>query len=131
MKRQIIKKKKNAHENLITNFRHYTDEFKKRDLLLSISSEDNNIKVWDIEKLDNYISNIKDVNECGLLSSACFLKEFNNIYIITSNNAWPEISEPIKIYNLKGEKFAEINESKERTFFIDNYYDENSFKIIL
>jgi len=36
-----------AHDDYIAGFRHYLD-INKRDLLMSISSENNNIKLWDI-----------------------------------------------------------------------------------
>ena len=38
---------RNAHKKKITNFRHYLDKLYSRDLILSISSEDNNLKIWD------------------------------------------------------------------------------------
>ena len=50
-----IAEKKNAHDNYITNFRQYLDEIdknNKKNLLLSISSEDNNIKIWDIKNFN-------------------------------------------------------------------------------
>ena len=45
---QIIKEIKNAHNETITNFRHYLDKINSRDLLLSISINDDNIKIWNI-----------------------------------------------------------------------------------
>ena len=39
---------KNAHNENITNFRHFFDSNNKRDLLLSISATNNNVKMWDI-----------------------------------------------------------------------------------
>ena len=40
---------KNAHQESITNFRHYLDSYNKRDLIISISLVDNNIKLWNIK----------------------------------------------------------------------------------
>ena len=39
---------KKSHINFITNFRHYLDTTNQRDLVMSISAEDSNIKVWNI-----------------------------------------------------------------------------------
>ena len=112
---------KNAHNKNITYFKHYLDDINKRDLIMSISTYDNNIKIWDIYNWEN-ILDIKKVNNLGRLYSASFLKDNNNIYIITSNDYI--ISEKIKVYDLKGNKIKEINDSNEPTFFIDVYYDD-------
>ena len=39
---------KNVHKEDITNFRHYLDKANNRDLILSISAANNNVKMWDI-----------------------------------------------------------------------------------
>ena len=122
---QKISEIKNAHNDYITNFRHYLDEIKKVDLIMSISSIDNNIKVWDINKW-NLLCDIKNINNKGSLHSACFLNlkiENNYInYIITCNDNYYN-SELIKIFDFNGNKIKEINNSNDRTFFIDCYYD--------
>ena len=51
---------KNAHENYISSFRYYLDNINKRDLIISISSDDNNIKLWNFNNLD-LILNIKNI----------------------------------------------------------------------
>ena len=124
-----IYEQKNAHDNFITNFRHYFDDIDRRDLLLSLSSEDNNLKIWNIKNF-NCLLDIKEINKNGLLSSACFLKQREKIYFVTSNNEYSEDyeNEALKVYDLNGKKIREINNSNERTFFIDNYYDENNNK---
>ena len=48
----------NAHQEYITNFRYYLDFINKRDLILSISSYDNHLKLWNI--------NINNIFECLL-----------------------------------------------------------------
>ena len=56
--------------------------------------------------------------------SACFLSENNQIYIITSNCAFENNSEQIKVFDFNGNLIKEINDSNEETYFIDNYYDD-------
>jgi len=121
---------KSAHNYKIKNFRHHIDEINKRDLVISVSYRDNNIKLWDID-LFECILNIKKVNLDGAICSACFLYENYQYFIITSNLCTffkGNIIEPIKVYDFKGNKIKEIKDSKESTFFIDNYYDKKNNK---
>ena len=55
--------------------------------------------------------------------SACFLYNNKKLYIVSCNDYYPDKPGPIKIFNLQGKKTKEINNSKERSFFIDIYYD--------
>ena len=58
------------------------------------------------------------------MDSACFLKDNNQILILTSNhnNDNERIPELIKVYDFKGNKIKEINNSNEDTRFINTYY---------
>ena len=76
---------KNAHNSQITNFNHYSDKKNKRDLILSLSNSDNNIKLWDGYTFE-CLYNFKDIYEKGDINSTCFLNYKENIYIITSNS---------------------------------------------
>ena len=89
---------------------------------MSISKQDNNIRVWDIKKWE-CVLNITEVNKEGYLLSSCFLSENNQIYIITSNSNYEDDSEPIKIFDFNGNEIKEIKNSCEETYFIDTYYD--------
>lgn len=125
-KKQKINEIKNSHKEIITNFRHYFDENNKRDLFLSISMNDNNIRLWNLYSLDCLV-NLYNINYKGFLCSAHFLNENKILYIITSHISFDTgISEPIKIYDLKGKKINEIKDSNEPTYFIDIYYENNN-----
>ena len=113
---------KNIHDEFITNFRHYLDEINKRDLVMSLSRNDNNIKIWNINDFE-CILDIKNVNQNGYIYSACFLKDNSQNYIIASNRNMEGEPSPIKIFNFKGQKIDEIKDSKDHTFFIDTFYD--------
>ena len=90
---------------------------------MSISKNDNNIKIWNINNWE-CIQNITKINNNGWLASACFLKgNNNNINIITSNWNIDGDSENIKVFDLNGKKIKEINNSYDKTYFIDIYYD--------
>ena len=120
-----INEVKDAHLKYITNFRHYLDKINKRDLILSISSYNNNLKIWNINNFECLVD-IKNVNEKGSLCSACFLNENNQIFIVTSNALLygGKNPEKLKVFDFEGNKIKEINNSNENTFFIDIYYDE-------
>ena len=120
---KIINEIKNAHEAFITNFRHILDLKNKMDLIISISAEDKVIKLWNINDWFCLL-NIENINQYGYLFSACFLKDNNNIYILTSNVF--KNPEKIKLYDIKGKKINEINESNDNTYFIDVYHENYS-----
>ena len=92
---------------------------------MSISSDDNNIKVWDFRNWECLL-NFEEVNKYGRLYSACFLNYKNDIYIITSG--WDvNSSMPLQVYDLNGKIQKTINNSNDKTFFVNIYYD-NSYE---
>ena len=99
----LISEIKNAHDKQITNFRQIFDNINKRDILLSVSRDDNNIKIWNITNLE-CILNLKDVNLKGQLYSSCFLNNSKTIYILSTNYNKSDIPEPIKLIDLSGNK---------------------------
>ena len=120
--KKIIKEIKNAHNSYITNFRHYLDETNNRDLILSNSQLDNNIRLWELNNWE-CILNIPHVNKDGILYSSTFLNDNDNNYILSSNCNWDDDNEFIKLYDFDGNKIKEIHNSNEVTFFLDVYYD--------
>ena len=114
---------KNAHNKVIANIRHHLDKQNKRDLIISISSEDNNIKLWNINNLECLL-NLSNIYEEGFINSACFLEDYNNnIYIITSNFNFNSF-QAIKVFDFKGNKIKEIKESNDKTYIIISYFDD-------
>ena len=124
--KKIVEIKK-SHNHNITNIRHCADNNNRRDLIITISLEDNNLKLWNI---NNYecILNLENINKNGRLFSACFLNENNLIYIITSSNYE---SEPTKVYDLEGKMVKIINDSNESINFIDIFYEIKNSKIYI
>lgn len=117
-----IKEIKNAHSDKITNFTYCLDKINKRDLIISISSHNNNIKLWKSTNLE-LLHNFENLNESGNLRAACFINILKNIYIIVSNSNNFDKAKPIKVYELDGNQTMEITNSKDDTYFIDTYYD--------
>lgn len=125
-KSTIVNETKNAHEKFITNFRY--QKIADKDIIMSISCEDNNIKLWNFPTWE-CILNIKNVNSSGILKSSSFLKENSQYYIVTSSSTIPYLNqnqqlEGIKVYDMQGNKVKEIPDSKDDTYFLDVYYDE-------
>ena len=128
---QIINEIKNPHDNQeIINFRYFLDKNNKRDLIISVSSENNNIKLWDINGWV-CLQNFKDIYEDIYIGSACFLLNNNQIFIISSGfDPLDFLYEPIKIYNLEGNIVNEIM-VENMIYFVDIYYDKNLSKIFI
>ena len=119
---------KNHHKKYITNIRHFQDINNRLDLIISISDRDNNLRLWNTYNWECII-NIQNINDNGYICSSYIINDVNENYILSTNYNMMEqldISEPIKIFNFKGEKIKEINDSNKKTFFIDTYYDMNN-----
>ena len=121
---------KHSHKIHITNIRHFLDTNNKRDLIISLSDRDNNLKLWDVNNWECII-NISHINNAGSLCSACILNENNNIYIITSNCNIIGASEKIKIFDLEGNIMKQIDNSNENIYFIDTLYNNKNNRIYL
>ena len=120
---RIISEIKKAHNSYINNFIHFFDKKNKRDLIISISANNNTLMLWNINNL-NCLLSIKSIYQRGSLFSTCFLFEINEIFILTSNCAFNEEAESVKVFDLKGNLIKTINESNVPTLFIDSYYDK-------
>ena len=109
-------------------FNHFPDVYKKRDLIMTIHSKSKSIKVWDFRDM-KLIYHFNKINKSGYLNVACFFNDNNQIYILSSNHRYTGKNvEPIKIYDLKGNKIKELKDSNENVFFLDYYYDKKQFK---
>ena len=123
--KSILEIKNTTEDNKqITNFRYFFDEYKKRDLIISIIGIKNCIKIWDAYNWECIIS-IKDIYKEGNIYSSLMFNDFldDNIYIVTSNCTLFKDSQPLKIYDLKGNLIKIIPDSNGKTFFLDLFHD--------
>ena len=97
---------KKAHCFDIINLRNYLVKKNKRNILMSISSSDFNLKLWNIKNYE-CLFNIKTINVKGHLLLGCFLNENNNIYIISYNSMTP-YNELIRVFDMNGNKVKDI-----------------------
>ena len=122
LKKKEVIKELDSHTDNISGFRHFYDQIENKNLILSISCNDNNLKVWDTDDW-SCLLDLQKVNEKGHLYSACFLNVNNLLYIVTSNAYNDGPNEPIKIFDLKGNEIKQIQTIK-YIYSIDTYYDE-------
>lgn len=113
---------KNAHETNIIVFRHYYDPNNKRDLILSISSEDKNLKIWDINQGWKCILDLKKEGN-GKLISACLLFQNKQIYILIGMSIHDKQGSPVEVYDINGKLIKKINDLLDNINYIDIYYD--------
>lgn len=123
----IIKK---AHSSYINNIRHYKEEKKNIDLLLT-SSQDNSIKLWNYASRENLMAIEKASQIYNFLwdsyLTACLLFEDEKKYFISCDaygnpnlKCWD--SDGNKIKNIKINNFV---------MFLDNYIDKDNNNIII
>lgn len=130
--KEIVK----SHEAYITNIRHFWDKINSKDLIMSISCSDNNLKVWEFPNFE-CILNIKNIYQEGGLDSACIFNYNNKKGVFTSNDIDESLDDkeivngPIKEFDFNGNLIKEINDSNYRTFFIDTYHDKKTQKIFI
>ena len=121
---------KSYHNEYVSNLKHYLDNINKRDLIMSLSNKDSNIKLWNLYNWE-CILNISSIYKTGNLFSACLLNHKNKYYIITSNYKTQGDLESIKIYDIDRNETTEIKNSNDTTFIIDTYYDKIKEKIYI
>ena len=114
----------NAHENIISSFKHYCQRKQKLELFISTSFFD--LKIWNIE---NY-SCIFYLNNSY---TACFFTIKNINYIAaTSINKNSYNIEKINIFNLEsGDKVKSLDNSQDFISFIDSYTENENLFIII
>ena len=113
---------KNAHKEYITDFKHYLDKNNKKDLIMTTSIEDNNLKIWNFINFECLI-NLEKIYKDGFAYSSSFLTDNNQIFIITSNCNWYSNSENMKVFDFNGNQIKEISDSDDHILFADVYYD--------
>ena len=118
---------KNAHQDDITNFRHYHKQNTNKIIIMSVEGFEKNIKLWDFKNW-NCILNLSSIYRSGLIFSSCFLEVNNKNYIITSSSSE---NEEIKIFDFSGIFIRSLNDSKEKTLFIDNLFLKKNDKLYI
>ena len=126
----LIRTIENAHTNDIYCCRHFIDNKKNIDYLIT-SSYDKSIKIWNLESLDNKpLLTISNAHSNGYIYTPCILshKNLEKNYIISGAD-----EDYIKIFDFEGK--SQNKDIKVDTYinFLDTFYDEksNEFYIIV
>ena len=124
-----IKTIESAHNNNIISIKYFNDIINNKDLILSLSSFDKIIKIWDANNWECIVTmNTYDKNSYSFITSACLLfsEEEKNIYIITSSDSEYD---DIKLFNFQGNGIGKISNSKEdKSYYLDIYFDKKQKK---
>ena len=123
----LISTIKNAHDFYVLNFRYLYDSFTKRDLIQTISGEDNNLKLWDVETWECLID--INANQFGIMFSACFL--YDDIekqnFLVSSNCTGNNY---IQVFDFKGKKIKDVpyheESEKHSDDEEDNFHNDNN-----
>ena len=122
---------KRAHNKNISNFKYYLDNLNKRDLILSLSNEENNIKLWNIKNCDCLLK-IENINiDKYAFSSSFIFNNDNQLYIAASTNCvyYSNLPSIINFFDINGEIIPEKSiECIDNIFSIDNYYHKKNLK---
>ena len=119
------------NNEIISSFRNFSDKKNKRDFILAVFPNKNNLRIWNVKNWQCILYINQVYNEASIYS-ACFLNDNGNIFVIASNCDYFGVSESIKVFDFNGNKIKEINDSNDATLTIDIYFDKiNSKKYII
>ena len=127
--KKIDKKINNAHNEHITNFYYCYNNIINKELIMSISYKDTNLKIWNFKTWD-CILNIQKVYSQGFIYAACFLNKQNNFYFVTSNYEENKFTDSIKIFDYNQNIIKVINGSEFNVFSIKVLYNNEDTYII-
>ena len=111
----------------IVDLTYCLDKANKRDLVM-VTAYENIIQVWDINKIE-CLTNIEIYNDDGCHIVSCFINYNNNINIFIAKRYSSE--SPFLIYDIKGIKIKEINNSYKYINIINTYYSHKSNNIYI
>ena len=127
--KKIENKIPNAHKEFITNF-YYCNNFNiQKELIMSISYKDTNLKIWNFNGWQCLID-IQNVYSHGYLYSAFFLNKPNNFYFVTTNWEESKFADSIRIYDYEKNIIKTINNSEFNVFLIKVLYNYDETYLI-
>ena len=118
---------KNAHQDDITNFRHFHKKNTNKFIIMSVEGYERNIKLWDFMNW-NCILSLSSIYRTGLIFSSCFIEENDKNYIITSCSSE---NEEIKIFDFSGIFIKSLKDSKEKTLYVDILFLKKNDKLYI
>ena len=129
--RKIVKTIPTAHSSFISNIQYYYDKYNNLEVIMSLSYNDCNLKLWNFSNWKCF-RNIKNIYSEGYLYSACIFTKKKISYFAVSNYSAPNsvCSNGIKVYNFNGKINKNINNSNINTLLIKPFKLNNEIFIV-
>ena len=118
-----------AHDEYISSLYYCYNYIIHKELIMSISYKDRNLKIWDLNNWQCFID-IKNVYTNGYIYSACFLNKQNNYYFITTNWEQTKFADSIRVYDYNKNVFKNINNSEYNVVLIKVLYNNDKTYLI-
>jgi len=112
------------NNSLVSSYNHYLDENNKRDLLMTVSIQNKEIKVWDLKNIEC----IFKLNLEGSICSGSFINDKNNIYLVAIISDFEHNFGEISIYDFHKNKIKKINDFNEPCNMAHIFYDKKQSK---
>jgi len=128
--REIESKIPSNHSEYISNFKYCFNTYISKELIMSISFKDTQLKIWRFEDWQ-CIVDIKNVYSSGYLYSACFLNRQNNYYFVTSNWIESKFADLIRVYDFNGNVVKYIKNSDYNSFSLKTLYIKGDTYILV
>ena len=125
----IERKIPSNHNEYITNLLYCFNYKMNKEIIMSVSYKDTNLKIWNFEDWQCLID-IKNIYSKGFLYAACFLNKQNYNYFITTNWVEDKFADSIKVYDYDKNIVKRINDSSYNSFMIKTLYFKEDVYII-
>lgn len=112
------------NNSFISSYNHYLDVVNKRDILMTISIQNKEIKIWDMKNIEC----IFKLSIEGSFFSGCFLKDNNNLYLVANSSNFEHNLGEVNIYDFHNNKIKKINDCNEPFHMVYVFYDKKQFK---
>ena len=135
---KIEKISETAHSNSISNFEYFYDSANKKEIIMSLSYFDGNLKLWEFMRWQCLINIKNQFYLYGYIYSACIFKENQSNFFVVSN--WVDYDnnkscnvDSIKVYEFNLREYKQIkiiDNSKYNTLLIKTFKDNYNNYII-
>lgn len=112
------------NNSLVSNYNHYLDEKNKRDLLMTVSSQNKEIKIWDMKNIECIFKH----NIEGSICSGNFLNDNDNLYLVVNISNFENNEGEISIYDFHQNKIKKIHDFNEPCHMVCIFYNKKKSK---
>lgn len=129
---QLLSNNFNSHNEMISFLKHFKDINNKRDIIVSISNIDCDVKLWEIKKsLLSCIYDLGNVYVNGFVHGACFISFNSVIFLCVINYETPNKGDNIKLLNIETEKMFALKNTAQPIRQIETFINNKDILIIV